>query len=514
MRERKTIIIIGAGVAGLSAGIYAEQNGFNAVILEKNPNVGGLCTGWMRKGFEIDGCIHWLTGTNPNNCLYETWRNVGAFKDQNDIHTPESWGSFEYDGKKVVLWADTERAEKEWVEIAPEDIKQIKKFFKLVRDIASVQLPLQAPTSMLPAKEIFKLVFSAVKVLPNYVGSMTISCEKYAKRFKNPAIKYAITHAQPGPGNLYSMVYSYATIVNKDGGVPFGGAKYMTLNMADKFTSLGGVLKTTCPVSHIITKNNTAIGVKLENGLKIYGDYVISAVDAGFTLNRLLLGQYNDNSFNKRFNDFHKYSCPTCCYISLAIEDLPEFVSPLNFALDEPIMVGTREIDTINMRGYTFDKTFSRGNKEVVTVLIDQYGDDYDFWNHLYSQGKDVYNKAKRNIAELVVSKILAKFPSLVGKIDILDVVTPRTYKNYCNSTKGAYMSFLFNEKTGLFNHNGKIRGLKNFYLGSQWVQGPGGLPLALAGGKFAIQRICKKENISYMFNYYKRKSKKVINKI
>ena len=217
MRERKTIIIIGAGVGGLSAGIYAEQNGFNAVILEKNPNIGGLCTGWTRKGFEIDGCIHWLTGTNPNNCLYEMWRNVGAFKGEEDIYNPESWGSFEFDGHKVILWADTERAEKEWIEISPEDTKQIKKFFKLVRDVASVQLPLQAPISMLPAKIMFKLVTSVIKVLPNYLGAMSMSSEQYAKKFKHPALKNAIIHAQPGPGNLYSMIYSYATIVNKDG---------------------------------------------------------------------------------------------------------------------------------------------------------------------------------------------------------------------------------------------------------------------------------------------------------
>ena len=59
--QKKTIVIIGAGVAGLSAGIYAEQHGLHAILLEKNPSVGGMCTGWYRKGYYLDGCIHWLT---------------------------------------------------------------------------------------------------------------------------------------------------------------------------------------------------------------------------------------------------------------------------------------------------------------------------------------------------------------------------------------------------------------------------------------------------------------------
>ena len=34
--QQKSILIIGAGVSGLSAGIYALQQGFKATILENN----------------------------------------------------------------------------------------------------------------------------------------------------------------------------------------------------------------------------------------------------------------------------------------------------------------------------------------------------------------------------------------------------------------------------------------------------------------------------------------------
>ena len=58
VKQRPTIIVIGAGVAGLTAGIRAEQNGFHAIVFESQPMVGGLCTGWYRKGRYLDGCIH------------------------------------------------------------------------------------------------------------------------------------------------------------------------------------------------------------------------------------------------------------------------------------------------------------------------------------------------------------------------------------------------------------------------------------------------------------------------
>ena len=53
----KKIIIIGAGVAGLSSGIYAQKAGYETVIYEKNAVPGGECVGWDRDGCHIDGCI-------------------------------------------------------------------------------------------------------------------------------------------------------------------------------------------------------------------------------------------------------------------------------------------------------------------------------------------------------------------------------------------------------------------------------------------------------------------------
>ncbi|MCK4323768.1 MAG: NAD(P)/FAD-dependent oxidoreductase, partial [Armatimonadetes bacterium] len=54
----KSIIIIGAGIAGLSAGCYARMNGYRTTIFEMHDKPGGLCTSWKRRGYTIDGCLH------------------------------------------------------------------------------------------------------------------------------------------------------------------------------------------------------------------------------------------------------------------------------------------------------------------------------------------------------------------------------------------------------------------------------------------------------------------------
>ena len=54
---KEKVVIIGGGVAGLTAGIYARMAGFEAEIYEKNSIPGGECVGWNRKGYHIDNCI-------------------------------------------------------------------------------------------------------------------------------------------------------------------------------------------------------------------------------------------------------------------------------------------------------------------------------------------------------------------------------------------------------------------------------------------------------------------------
>jgi len=49
--SEKTILIIGAGMAGLAAGCYAQMNGYRSQIFELHTIPGGLCTSWRRKDY-------------------------------------------------------------------------------------------------------------------------------------------------------------------------------------------------------------------------------------------------------------------------------------------------------------------------------------------------------------------------------------------------------------------------------------------------------------------------------
>jgi phytoene dehydrogenase-like protein len=88
------------------------MNGYASQIYEMGSLPGGLCTSWKRKGYTIDGCIHWLVGSSPKSPFYRYWQEVGVVQKREFIDF-EAYARIEgKDGRTLVLYADPERLEK------------------------------------------------------------------------------------------------------------------------------------------------------------------------------------------------------------------------------------------------------------------------------------------------------------------------------------------------------------------------------------------------------------------
>ena len=113
----KKVVIVGAGIAGMTAGVLLQKAGFTTEIYEKNALPGGQCTGWKREGYFIDNCIHWLTGTRPGSALHELWKEIGALGDGVELHEKKMFFSSKLNGQTLTFWRDKERTRKEMLEL-------------------------------------------------------------------------------------------------------------------------------------------------------------------------------------------------------------------------------------------------------------------------------------------------------------------------------------------------------------------------------------------------------------
>ena len=128
-----SMIIIGAGFAGLSAGVYARMNGYQTTIYEMHDLPGGLCTAWKREGYTIDGCIHWLVGSSPKSGMHRYWQEVGIAQDREFINLDE-YGRYECaDGRTIILYNNIDRLEQHLLEFSPQDAGAIQEMVAGIR---------------------------------------------------------------------------------------------------------------------------------------------------------------------------------------------------------------------------------------------------------------------------------------------------------------------------------------------------------------------------------------------
>lgn len=496
----KKLVIVGAGVAGLSAAIYGCKAGYEVEVYEKHTIVGGQCTGWKRKGFVIDNCIHWLTGTSKDSNLYQLWKEVDILSDEVKVLQPEAFYSVEIDGQNVTLWRDIKRAEKELIQIAPEDEQEIKKFFHYVRIAEQMDMPVDVPFDLMNIKDfvnIAKIGKASYKLMKEY-GKINIG--QLCNRFESPILKKLFGSYMPPEYLSYALLYSYATITSGNGGIPKGGSIPMAQRMQARLKQLGGSIFTNQAVEKIILEEGNeepeikAEGILLSDGREIKADYVIITCDTNHVFQKLLGKQYMHKDLQNAYDNTDKYLVRSGFQVAFSVPaDFHEVKESLLFEC-APIQIANRQFQHMGLRNYNYDDTFIIEGKTVLQTNFNQYINDYEYWLDLYQNNKEEYKAEKEKIANDIKNRILHKYPQLQNKLELLDVWTPVTYHRYVNAYQGAYMSFFHTNEVKNIRVNERIQGLSNVWLASQWLMSPGGLPCAAVEGKFAVQRILKKE--------------------
>ena len=490
---KEKIVIVGAGIAGLTAGIFGCKSGYEVEVYEKNTVVGGQCTGWSRNGFFIDNCIHWLTGTKKGTPICELWEEVGALGNGIEVIQPDIFYTVELNGESITLWADLERTRREMLELSPEDADEINHFIESVRIAECMQMPVDKPMDMMNVMDYMKMGSSMkplVKILKEFG---TISLKEYADRFHHPLLCHVFTDYMAKEYVASSLILSYTTITSGQGGIPRGGSKEMVLRMQQKLEAGGGKIFTGANVAKVVLEGKRASGIMLADGTRKEADYVICTCDTDFTFGTLLPRTYMDVKMQKEYESEEAYPVNSGFQIAFSVDSLMEEVDgTFVFSCDE-IQIASRKEHRMSIRNYAYERSFAPEGKTVIQSNFIQYEKDYEYWKELYENDREKYNAVKQLTAKMVLARIEERFPEYAGKIHILDVWTPVTYQRYFNAYQGAYMSFIMTTKGKNLTFKGTVKNLENVYLASQWQRGPGGLPTAMTMGKFSIYRIDKK---------------------
>ena len=487
----KSIIIIGGGLTGLSAGCYGRMNGYKTTVFEMHSIPGGVCTAWKRKGYSIDGAVNWVMGTNPSSSYYRFWQELGA---------APNWKIYNHDllmtvenreGKALNLYCNADRLEKYLLEIAPEDSSEIKKLTSAIRRSSTFNMFVDKPAELYSVLDGIKAL-KALPLLRMIKKWSKISIGDFAGRLKNSFLREILLKGfQPDwPMTMLVMLLGFQHA--ESAGYITGGALALTGPIEKRYLDLGGDVQYNSRVEKILVENERAVGVRLADGSEHRADWVISAADGRTTIFGMLEGKYVDSGIAERYENPKLFE--PLVYVSLGItrqyNDLLPSISGLIYPLDKPIIINGKEEKQMFVRSYRYDPTMAPEGKD---VLIVQFETDYDYWRELYSDPKK-YKAEKKRIAEDVISGLEQRFPGIPKQIEMIDVATPVTWERYTGNWRGSYEGWQFDMESFSSRMKKTLPGLQNFYMAGQWVNPGGGIPTAVMSGSHTIQMICRKD--------------------
>ena len=536
-----SILIIGAGIAGLSSGCYAQMNGFSTQIFEMHDKPGGLCTAWRRKGYTFDYCIHNLAGTAPNSPYYRMWRELGALRPESQTKTraqtepnpqpqpqlqvqaqtavpgaeqaarhasptaaPPSGPDVsagcpiyhyremvrveEPSGKSLTIGPDIARLEQELKDLAPEDAEVIDEYIQGVRAFRRFDL-LNLPGAG----------FGGVLRMLPYAGTvakwMKPSLGTFAKRFSDPFLRRALPYIQydmPGiPVGVHLNML--AGMGRQDYGWPVGGSLAFARAIEQRYRALGGQVHYKSKVAKILIENGRAVGVRLADGSEHRGDVVVSAADGHSTVFDMLEDRYATQALRSYYAQAPE-SQEMALHVYFGVDrDLSREPHALVLLLDKPVEIAGHTRDRLGVEILSFDPSMAPPGKTVLKVPLEA---DYAFWKSMRSCGEEAYRPAKEKAAAQVLHLLEARFPGLGRQVEVIDVSTPLTIERYTGNWRGlqAWLppgNFMGIMLKGAFATS--LPGLADFFMVGQWACAMIGLNTVASAGRRLVRSLCRR---------------------
>lgn len=485
--HEKHIVIIGGGLAGLSAGIYARANGYRATVIEHNLALGGVCTAWARGPYMVDGCIHWLTG-GPFDRIYE---EIGVFPAVN-VHTLHHFATYRQvrEGIEIPITSDIPAMIEKLCALSPEDAPELHRIREMSHHFADLKFEMDKPQELATIKDAFTMLWELRHDLAAIV------------HFRKPLGEYCRAHIQdariakffaqiiPEEAATLFLLMMFGYLERGFLSRPAGGTAAFRDAVIATFHRLGAEERLHTTVDEILVKNDRACGVRLSDGTILDADIVISTSSAPETVLRLLGGRYGADDVRRRLETWKLFQPIVMVSFGVA-KPFTDTPSTLILSGLEPFNVGDFKNENLYVRIFNDDPSFAPPGHTVVQVMM---ATDYAWWAKRGTR----YRAEKDIIADIALKQLEPYLPGITESVRMVDVATPLTFWNQARSYQGAFEGWIPNADAFFGHINKTLPGLSDFYMAGQWVEPGGGVPTALMSGRQVIQLLCANDGRAF----------------
>lgn len=515
VRKPLRVVVVGAGISGLTASIYLARNGHKVLLLEKNSVCGGLVNSFERERFVFDGGVPALLNSgiikpmiNEIGADIEFIENKVSIGIENEImHVNDQNSVFEYTRLLKKLYPDSAEEINWFLETVKATISKTKLLYE-------VDNPL-----FVDIKRELKNYLPWLLKLPKVNATMKklqIPIEKHLGRYiKNQSLIDIITqHFFKNTPTFFALSYFYAYT---DYIYPKGGIGKLANSLENKARELGVEINLNTKVEKVFVKEHI---VEDSNGNRYRYDKLVWSAD----LKQLYSSAYNiDKNFEENFlkektKILSGKPSESVFKIFIAVDEPKEFFSKISAGhfFYTPNREGLGELNKSALEKVKNDlrkeevfqwfNLFAERNSYEISIpslrdanlspegktgLIVNFLFDYELTKKISQAGW--YDEFKEYVENRVIDVLNDTiYPGIKNKILFKFSSTPITISQYVGTSNGAIVGWAFGENLPIKNSLTKssLTSLKDVYKAGQWSYQPAGVPTAILTGKLVSMKI------------------------
>jgi len=419
------VLIIGAGMSGLAAGIRLAYYGKSICVVEKHYRVGGLNSFYNLGGHKLDVGLHAMTNYVPKGVklspLPKLLRQL-KLKAEDFALCPQRMSAIKFPNKTIRFNNDFGFFVQEVVDNFPRQADNFQKLLKSIFEYDELNLCAK-PVS---AREV--------------VGSI-ISDPLLSDMIFCPLMFYG--NAQENDMEFGQFVIMFKSIFCEGFARPQAGVRQILDVLVKKYKACGGELKMRCEVKSLKCANGRVASILLENGEVLTADRILSS--AGYAETMKLLTDHDSSKLNCNVGQLSfvefilvlnkepvemSYETTITFYNN---SDRFDYRKP-----DELVDVSSGVICCPN--NFQFENPLPEGMIRITNLA------NFDLWNRL---GKEEYKAQKAAWLETTLREVVEFVPDFRDSIVFTDIFTPKTIYRFTGRINGAVYGTPNKTKTG-----------------------------------------------------------------
>jgi phytoene dehydrogenase-like protein len=440
MKEIYDVIVIGSGLAGMTAANILGRSGHSVLLLERHYQLGGLATSFLRPhGIIFDVSLHGFPFGMIKSCR--------RYWNQEIADHIVQLRKIRFDNPQFQLETTFDRDDFTRILIEQFGVERetVIAFFNKARSMSHYD------DQTLTARDLFNEFF------PNRLDIVRLLMEP---------ITYANGSTLDDPALTYGIVFS--NFMSK-GVYTFQGGTDLLINMMTKELEKNGVdIIKNAQVEKIVVKNGNVSGVnyRKNNGNELHAaaKTILSNANLKGTIFNLIGKDFFDKSFIEQAENVRLNNSSTQVYIAVKEGFLIDEnqCGDLLFTSTAPIFDSEKLLDkNITSRTFSFYYPKTRPGSERCYVVASTNA-NYADWDNLT---KTDYKNQKQKLIEQTINHLKKYVPNLDQNIEWTEAATPKTFERYTEHLAGASFGTKYEGLAISRNLSKQINGL--FHAGS-----------------------------------------------